>query len=254
MKETRILMGMPISVEIAESDESAASAEDIEAVYSYFTYVDDKFSTYKDTSEISLLNNKRLKFYRASPDMKLIFALAEQTKEETNGYFDIARDGHYDPSGIVKGWAIYNAAAILRSKGYQNFYVDAGGDIQADGKNSQGENWRVGIRSPFNLKQIVKVLSISNLGVATSGNYVRGQHIYDPKQPDPLSSEIVSLTVIGPNIYEADRFATAAFAMGRNGIKFIEGLDGFEGYMIDNAGIATLTSGFERYVIDGEVH
>src|SRR5689334_2403635 len=128
MKQTRILMGMPISVEIADSDGSPASAADpnadIEAVFSYFSYVDDKFSTYKDTSEISLLNHKRLKFYRASPDMKLIFALAEQTKEETNGYFDISRDGYYDPSGIVKGWAIYNAAAMLRSKGYQNFTVD----------------------------------------------------------------------------------------------------------------------------------
>ena len=244
-------MGMPITVEIAES---SAQAADIEAVFAYFTYVDDKFSTYKVTSEISLLNRKRLKFYRASPDMKLVFALAQQTKEETNGYFDIARNGHYDPSGIVKGWAIYNASAILRSRGFQNFYVDAGGDIQADGKNPDAQNWRVGIRNPFNLNQIVKVLSISNLGVATSGNYVRGSHIYNPKQPDPLSTEIVSLTVIGPNIYEADRFATAAFAMGRDGIGFIEGLDGFEGYMIDNAGLATFTSGFERYVIDGEVH
>src|SRR5258708_11638536 len=219
MKQTRILMGMPITVEIAES---SAQAADIEAVFAYFTYVDDKFSTYKVTSEISLLNRKRLKFYRASPDMKLVFALAQQTKEETNGYFDIARNGHYDPSGIVKGWAIYNAAAILRARGFENFYVDAGGDIQADGKNAHSQNWRLGIRSPFNLNQIVKVLSISTLGVSTSGNYVRGGHIYNPTnrrfdQPGPLSNEIVSLTVIGPDIYKADRFATAPVAMGNAG-------------------------------------
>jgi thiamine biosynthesis lipoprotein len=55
--------------------------------------------------------------------------------------------------------------------------------------------------------------------------------------------------VIGPNIYEADRFATAAFAMESAGILFIEELEGFEGYMIDQHGLATYTSGFERYVV-----
>jgi thiamine biosynthesis lipoprotein len=55
--------------------------------------------------------------------------------------------------------------------------------------------------------------------------------------------------VIGPNVYDADRFATAAFAMGRNGIEFIEKLAGFEGYLIDQERQATYTSGFERLVI-----
>ncbi len=59
---------------------------------------------------------------------------------------------------------------------------------------------------------------------------------------------MVSLTVIGPNVYEADRFATAAFAMGKNGIAFIEQLQGFEGYQIDGAGIATMTSGFAQVI------
>lgn len=55
------------------------------------------------------------------------------------------------------------------------------------------------------------------------------------------------MTVIGPNIYEADRFATACFAMGEKGIYFIEQLSGFEGYLIDNNKIATLTSNFKKH-------
>jgi len=180
--------------------------------------------------------------------MRLIFALAEETKQATHGYFDIAHQGRYDPSGIVKGWAIHNAAQILRQQGIENFYVEAGGDIAAVGKNSQGQKWRVGIRNPFNMQEIVKVLAVSNCGVATSGTYIRGQHIYNPKQHNQPMTEIVSLTVIGPNIYEADRFATAAFAMGKAGIMFIENLAGFEGYMIDPTGLATFTSGFARYI------
>lgn len=245
MKETRILMGMPITVEVVDPQ---VTAQRIDSVFAYFEYVDDKFSTYKDHSEISRINRHEIALDQASADMKTVFALAEQTRQETKGYFDIVRNGIYDPSGIVKCWAISNAAEILRQNGFENFYVEAGGDIQAVGKNSAGENWRVGIRNPFDLHQVVKVLSITDGGVATSGTYVRGQHIYNPKTDAPPDAEVVSLTVIGPNVYEADRFATAAFAMGRAGIVFIEQTEGMEGYMIDQQKQATFTSGFQRYV------
>lgn len=245
MKETRLMMGMPITVEIVDA---SATKEAFTAVFDYFQYVDETFSTYKDTSEIMQINRHELALENASEDMQTIFALAEQTRQESYGYFDIRHMGTIDPSGIVKGWAIYNAAELLHRWGYQNFYVEAGGDIEAIGKNDQGQDWRVGIRNPFNLNEIVKVLSVSNCGVATSGSYIRGQHIYNPKNESAPIQDVVSITVIGPNIYEADRFATAAFAMGRDGIRFIESLQGFEGYQIDAQGIATLTSGFSKVV------
>ena len=132
--------------------------------------------------------------------------------------------------------------------------MDAGGDIKACGKNSQGEKWRVGIRNPFKMDEIDKVLSVTDCGVATSGTYVRGQHIYNPKNSDDALTDILSLTVIGPDVYEADRFATAAFAMGRSGIDFIEVLPGFEGYMIDKDKQATYTTGFARFVSNDSIH
>jgi thiamine biosynthesis lipoprotein len=245
VKQTRLLMGMPITVEIAED---SATKDALEAVFSYFDYVDWKFSTYKEDSEISLINRHALRPDQFSEDMRTIFALAEETRQETNGYFDIARKGLCDPSGIVKGWAIDNAAKMLGRMGFRDYYVEAGGDIQAIGRNSRGQKWRVGIRNPFNLNEVVKVLAVSNCGVATSGTYVRGQHIYNPKHDGDLVMDIVSLTVIGPDIYEADRFATAAFAMGREGILFVESREALEGYMIDREGQATFTSGFAEYV------
>ena len=180
--------------------------------------------------------------------MRTIFALAEQTRRETRGYFDITRDGIRDPSGIVKGWAIHNAARRLREAGYRDFYVDAGGDIEVSG-TKDGAAWRVGIRNPLNRQQNVKVLAVTDRGIATSGTAVRGQHIYNPHDRDRPLLNVLSLTVIGPNVYEADRFATAAFAMGQWGIRFIEELPGFEGYLIDAHARATSTSGFERYVL-----
>jgi thiamine biosynthesis lipoprotein len=245
MKETRVLMGMPITVEVVGD---AGAAEAINAVFGYFTEVDERFSTYKDTSEIMRINRGEIRPGEYSADMKTIFALAEKTKQETNSYFDIKKpDGSLDPSGVVKGWAIFNAAQLLKEKGFENFFVDAGGDIQPSGKNDDGGEWSVGIRNPFNADEIIKVIFPKGRGIATSGSYIRGAHIYNPHQPEEQLNSIVSITVIGPDVCEADRFATAAFAMGENGVHFIETLPGFEAYSIDAHGIATMTRGFENY-------
>jgi thiamine biosynthesis lipoprotein len=242
-KETQIIMGMPITVEVV----GTTKQEDIERVFGYFRGVDEIFSTYKNESEISKINLKELSLDEASFPVREIFRLSEKTKEETKGYFNIWNGKIFDPSGLVKGWAILNAAGILINSGYENFYVEAGGDVQTYGKNGADEYWKVGIKNPFNQEEIIKVVKLSGQGIATSGNYIRGQHIYNPVDDKPIS-DIVSLTVIGPNVYEADRFATAAFAMGKDGINFIERLDGLEGYIIDKDGMATMTSGFEKYV------
>jgi thiamine biosynthesis lipoprotein len=247
MKDIRLMMGMPITVEIADEDARSSSIDD---VFNYFQYVDEKFSTYKETSEISAINQCRIKEENYSKDMRIILALSEETKKLTDGYFDIITPGgKCDPSGIVKGWAIYNASQILKSQGYENYYIEAGGDIQTHGKNSEGKEWNVGVRNPLEpaKNEIIKIIYGEDLAVATSGTYLRGQHIYNPKNKDIILDDIVSLTVIGPNIYEADRFATAAFAMGKNGIMFIENLEGFEGYMINSNGIAVETTVFEKY-------
>ncbi|NDE68259.1 FAD:protein FMN transferase [bacterium] len=247
MKQKRILMGMTISVEIVDAHVTEAA---FDAVYSYFKYVDETFSVFKETSEITKINKGLISAADYSPDMREVFRLSEETKQATNGYFDIMTpDGKCNPSGLVKGWAILNASKILKTLGFKNFCIDAGGDIQVAGRNASGAVWTVGIRSPFNPeKEIVKVLSIEDRGVATSGTYIRGRHIYDPHAKSPAPDAIISLTVIGPDVYEADRYATAAFAMGAEGINFIEGLEGFEGYMIDGQGVATMTSGFDGFV------
>lgn len=237
-------MGMTINVEIIDSEDLSL----FDKVFDYFNAVDAKFSTYKATSEISAINRKELELSEYTDEMKEIMYLADQTKFQTNGYFDIVQDDKIDPSGLVKGWAILNAANILRNKGIKNFYIDAGGDIEAVGKNSENTKWRVGIRNPLNPREIVKVLEVSNKGVATSGTYERGKHIYNPKN-NSYETDLVSFTVVGPNVYEADRFATAAFAMGREGISFIEEQKDLEGYMIDRNGIATYTTKFEQYVV-----
>ncbi len=259
MKETKVLMGMPVTVEIVDAQadvNDGRGAEDaIRAVFDYFNYIDEKFSTYKDASEIVAINRGELPPEQWSEDMKTVFILAEKTKMLTDGYFDIKMpDGKYDPSGIVKGWAVWNASDIITKAGFKHFYVDAGGDIQTSGMNAEGEKWVVHIKNPWNNDETMKVVCLSGEGIATSGTHIRGDHIYNPRT-GAKASEIASLTVIGPNVYEADRFATGAFAMGNNAISYIENLRDMasfplEGYAIDNKKIVTMTNGFAKYVAE----
>jgi thiamine biosynthesis lipoprotein len=181
MKKTEIIMGMPATLLVVDA---VVNESVFEKAFSYFRYVDETFSTYKTESEITRINNGLLSEDGYSHDMKEIFSLSEETKKLTNGYFDIVSpNGKIDPSGIVKGWAVYNAAKILEDLGCENFYVDVAGDTEVRGRSSLGELWKVGIRDPFTKGlDVVKTLYVQDKGVATSGTYVRGLHIYNPHQ------------------------------------------------------------------------
>ena len=247
MRESRSIMGMPVHLEIVDAH---AAQADFDAVFDYFTTIDARFSTYKEDSEISKINRREIRPEQYSIEMREVFSLAEEMSKKTNGYFEIHTPmNSIDPSGLVKGWAIQKAADMLRAKGFKNFYVEIGGDIQTNGLNAEGKEWSIGIRNPLNIsdkEEVVKVIYPHGKGIATSGTYLRGAHIYNPFITEKPSS-YVSLSVIGPNVYEADCVATAAFAMGEEGMNFLAELPDFEAYAIDPRGIAIYTKGFEEY-------
>lgn len=217
-----------------------------EIVFAYLREIDQKYSPYKPESEVSRISSGEIPVDDASEEMKEILRLSEDTRRLTHGYFDVWFRGKFDPSGLVKGWALYRAAQKLDAAGFRNYCIDGAGDLEVRGTNG-AEPWKVGIRNPFDPTTIVKVLSVEDRGIATSGTYIRGRHIYDPVSGSEADA-IASMTVVAPNVYEADRLATAAFAMGCDGIGFIASLPGCDGYMVDRNGMATFTPGFARYI------
>ena len=245
MKQTRLLWDMPITVEIVDA---WAKEKDISEIFQYFEEIDKTFSVFREDSEISQINKNLLPKEKYSQEMTEVLFLCEKTKNESNGYFEISRDGKLDPTGLVKGFALYQASKALKVKGFQNYYLDAGGDIEVSGKNLKGKLWVVGIRNPFNRNENIKAVTLKDKGIATSGTYIRGQHIYNLHNLQQIT-DLVSLTVIAPNVYEADRFATAAFAMGKAGIEFIASRKELEGYAVDPKGLATFTQGFSQYLL-----
>src|SRR4051812_31635376 len=102
MKQTELIMGMPITVETERNDK-----KNLKKVFNYFRAVDEQFSLYKKNSEVSRFSRGEIKLSELSKELKLIIELCEQTKKQTNGYFNpYNKSNQFDPSGIVKGWAI----------------------------------------------------------------------------------------------------------------------------------------------------
>ena len=248
---TDIVMGMPVTITLVdEPSESSLSESSLDAAFARLREIDRDYSPYKAASKVSRFNAGSLRDDQIDPEFRDIIDWGERTRIETLGYFDMRRpDGRFDPSGIVKGWAIRDVARLLEARGHRDFLIDAGGDIQPSGTGPDGAPWRIGIRHPVETHLMVSAIEPGARGVATSGNYIRGAHIYDPHRQESAEGDLVSLTVIGRDVLEADRFATAAFAMGDDGIHFIEAQQGLEGCAIDRHGMATFSSGFRAFLV-----
>lgn len=234
-------MGMPVTVHVVDDK---AQDEAIDAVFNDFALLDRTFSPFIRDSAVSRINREELRPEDAGPLVSQAIDLCRLYELATDGFFSAWIDGRFDPSGLVKGWAIDRACSILDGNGYHDYFIDAGGDVQARGRNLQGGPWRVGIRHPVERDKAARVVLASGLAVATSGTYEKGEHILDPHSGKPAKAWL-SFTVVGPDILQADVFATACFAMGAAGLDFVSHLVSYEAYAIDNRLQASYTSGFD---------
>ena len=151
-------MGMPVIVDVRDDD---VGESDLDAVFAWFRWVDATFSTFKLDSEISRLNRNELELADAAPEVRWVLGRCEQARVETHGYFDVraASADLVDPSGLVKGWSVDRAAAILARAGYKNFAVNAGGDVRVAGRATPGLEWLVGIQHPLQNDKLAAVVS-----------------------------------------------------------------------------------------------
>jgi len=131
-----------------------------------------------------------------------------------------------DLGAVAKGFAVDLAARELRR--FENFAIDAGGDLYLAGRNADGKPWSVGIRHPRAENALIDFIQVSDQAVCTSGDYERGQHILDARTADPAGGA-TSVTVVAKTAMLADALATAAFVLGPpEGIRLFERI-GVEG-------------------------
>jgi thiamine biosynthesis lipoprotein len=234
-------MGMPILLDLRDEVDAAA----LEAMWDVLRHADAVFSTYKEDSEISRLNRGELAFEDAHADVREVLARCEELRVITDGYFDAGRvlDEGTDPSGLVKGWAVDRAGDVLDEAGARNYSLNAGGDIRLRGAPLPEPHWRVGIQHPLLRNEIAAVVEGTDVAVATSGAYARGEHVVDPHTGRPPTG-VLSVTIVGPELTTADAYATAAFAMGEAGPEWTASLGLYEAMTILADGRVLLTHGF----------
>ena len=186
-------------------------------VTEYVKVVDQEFSTYKPDSQVSKIRRGELKIEDASAQMQEVWELCLKARELTDGSFDpwVVKGG-YDPSGYVKGWAADKCVQILKRHGAENIQVNAAGDLVLAGGYENGKPWSIGVRSPENRFEVVKVFEITNGAIATSGTYEIGAHIKDP-HTGLIAIGARSATVIGPDGGLADALATSLVVAGQDG-------------------------------------
>ena len=132
-----------------------------------------------------------------------------------------------DCSAIAKGFGCDVVAHLLDEMGIEHYMVEIGGEVVAKGKNNKSKPWSIGINKPIedksgSNKQLQKILHISGMSLATSGNYRNYRyengrklsHTINPKTGYPVEHSLLSATVIANDCATADAYATAFMVMG----------------------------------------
>ncbi len=244
------VMGTTVSIDIVDSHDRSL----IDELVAWFHEVDDVFSPYKEHSPISRIGRGELAPSDAEvgDDVREVLQRCGELAEATDGVFDVwslpsPNGTRFDPCGYVKGWSVQRAARLLHGRGALDFCLNAGGDIALGGSDHAGADWRVGLRHPDDPMALAAVLhGVGPLAIATSGTYERGAHIVDPRDGRAVT-ELASATVVGPDLADADAYATTLYVMGTDGLYWLAQHDGYSGCVITREGRLITTDAFNAY-------
>lgn len=225
---TEHIMGMPISVHVRAHDaERLDIAHAAHQVFAHLRKVDKVFSLYRADSELMRWRRGELPMRQLHPWVDEVEELCDQATTLTGGLFtsqlpepqcgaakkrhDPALPTLFDPTGLVKGWAVSGAAAYLQELPDVSYCLNAAGDIAiGTGRGVEAVvPWKVGIEDPTQRGRIELTIEVAVGSVATSGSSIRGDHFYDPRTGQWIEST-GSATVIGPDLLWSDVWATAA--------------------------------------------
>lgn len=246
------VMGTSISIDVVDSHDHAL----IDELVAWFHHVDAEFSPYKEDSVVTRIGRGELAPTDAevSDDLREVLQRCGELDAETGGVFDVwslpsPNGTRFNPCGYVKGWSVERAAHMLQAAGVRDYCINAGGDIALGGRDHDNRPWRVGVRHPAAAEGLAFVLQLDGTNaVATSGSYERGAHIYDPRRGEPTTA-LASATVVGPDLAEADAYATTIYVMGVDGLQWLSERPGYSGCLITSDLQLLTTDEFDRHLV-----
>lgn len=238
--------GEAASSETAGEAATAATAAAAQRAIALLHHVDQVFSTWQPDSPVSRLRRGEIALDDAPPEVAQVLELCRRAREASGGWFDPwAMPGGVDPTGLVKGWAAELALAEVRASGAAGGMINAGGDVAVFGEPEEGQPWRVGIRHPLAADRLLTVVTLGghDRAVATSGNYERGLHVFDPTSGE-AAQELLAATVVGPDLAFVDALATGLLASGGKALARVAGQRGYSALIVEGDGTVRTTLGF----------
>ncbi len=157
--------------------------------------------------------------------------------------------------GIAKGYIVDQAANLVKLNGIKYALIEAGGDLRVVGGNGPDKAWKIGIKDPFEQKEITELFKLNNGAVATSGNYENyfdkdkiHHHIIDTSTGDsPVQT--ISATVLAPTVMQADALSTALFIRNpKDSINLAGSLSNVEALIIAKNGREYRSSGWNNAI------
>ena len=216
------VMGTTASLHVNDDVSPTQFAAVAAALQAELERLEQIFSVYRPTSEISRINTGELHLLDASPEVIDVMDACTWLEQVSNGAFRIrprADDPTIDPSGFVKGWAAERASRLVLDAGLEHWYLGVGGDYVLHGGFDAATPWVIGVAHPFIADTFAGDVTLMSGGIATSGTAERGEHIW--RAADDGARGFASVTVVGPSLTWADAFATTVFAMGESGLDWI---------------------------------
>ena len=140
-----------------------------------------------------------------------LYMRALLARAETGGLFDPYFSGRYDPTGLVKGWAVARAftlaiSPMLDDGRLRSAAINAGGDMLVSTVEADSPGWMIGVEDPRDTRRYLAAFRLRGGAVATSGASKRGEHVAR------RCREVLQATVIADSIIDADVWATALLA------------------------------------------
>jgi len=256
------LMGNRFEISVVGND-SVWVDSCVDAAITEINRVEKLLSTFSDDSQINEINrNAGIKPVKVNAEIFRLVERALKISELTFGTFDItynAIDTNVHPAkierdsvkftnyknvqineinttvfltekgmrigfgGLIKGYAADRAKYVLQLLGVSSGVINAGGDLLTWGLQPGNAPWTIASADPDRGSQPFSNINISNMAVATSGNFEKNvtisnkkyTHNVDTKKGFPVSV-LKSVSIVSPTAELSDAMATPVMTMGVN--------------------------------------
>ena len=185
-----------------------------------------------------------------------LLGMADLILDEANGTAYLVRPGmRVDLGALAKGYIADKVKALLLDRGVKSGVIDLGRNILLSGEKPGGAAFSIGVQSPMNSGDLLRVLALKDKSLVTSGTYERFfehdgrryHHVLDPFTGFPADQDLLAVTVLSGSSLWGDALSTACLLLGvEQGMALVDSIPDAEALFVRTDGTVITTAGFPQ--------